>query len=256
MEFSNKKKNAEISFNKAASMIIDENNWDSVSVQAEENMKTENLFRTAINTPEKRRSFYGVFIPYFFVSVVVILIIMSLSLSFSADFQSRTILEKNLCMVSGTPNVLGSHATAIHTLYRFLDDSATLGQVVSVSKAQVTSILKNVGDVLAASTTGSFIPQVMEIFTEAKWKYVIPRKQIVGEMEADMSSYMNISVLEYLNFFEKNGYDILFQLDNLKKLNDTTDNFSLLFFLYNRLEMADAFDNFCSSFIEGSMEGV
>src|SRR3989338_1915308 len=225
-------------------------NWDSISARMEESIKQEAFYRTSINTPEHRKSYYLTFIPFVLVSFLVLLILLAMSLTFSSEFTSRTVMEEKICSIAGGPSIMANHIRSIQSRYRFLNESTT-GTAHALAYTQATYVLTLVTNVLSASS--SFFPQVTEDYIAQQWLYKVPNKQAIGE-SAQLYSTLNVSVLEFLNLFENHGSKVVNQLTSPSQLNNTATNFDVLFFLYNRETMSEAFDWFCTSFLTASMD--
>ncbi|EFC36483.1 predicted protein [Naegleria gruberi] len=226
-------------------------NWDSISARMEETMREEAFYRNSINMPERRKSFFMLFLPFIVISILIILFMLILSLIVSSEFTSRTALEEKICSIAGAPSIMANHVRTLQARYRYLNET-TAGPVQHLATLQANYVLNLVKNVMSASTE-SFFPSITDDFISQKWTYKIPNKQVVGE-SSQVYTTMNVSVLDFIAMFAAQAPTVISQFSYPVQLNNTATNFPVLFFLYNRETMTDAFDGFCQYFLTFSME--
>ncbi|EFC40736.1 predicted protein [Naegleria gruberi] len=235
-------------------VIVDEENWDSVSAMQDEGTKKEIVYRMALNSPDDNKNYTIWFALFCFFTVIVFVTCLATSLSINDETSKRVSLQETVCSLSSIPSLMAQQMRAILAKFNHAshpEDLVELEIIKSVSRKQIEYLISKVQLVQYASTSGAFIEQVVKTYTDQSWDYYIPTKQF-DELADPLYDIGNSSVGQFVDMIIDSGSDIIDGMEDLTTFNKTLSNYPFLLIFLNRKHLTEAFDSFCVTFIEGS----
>ncbi|EFC43400.1 hypothetical protein NAEGRDRAFT_68774 [Naegleria gruberi] len=231
-------------------------NWDSVSVTAEDNEdRKDHILRTAINTPMSTVVYSVLFFIFCVVSLSTICIVAPIAFSFSQSINQRMSMQEKVCLMTSVPYKLLAQIGALQT--EFYSRGNNTEKLLNSTIIYTKTLLDTVGTVIYAGDNNLLMPEVAKEYLKNQYDLKLPIANESLDGTSDIPGYKstNTSIQFYLSSILTHGKTLLKQFNNIEVLTShLDDNYPYLFLFYNRISMSLAFNGLCSKFVEESID--